>query len=228
MNSAATASLWFGVVAFGIFHGLNPAMGWPLAVANGLGEKRDTAVFATWLPLGTGHLLAMALVLVPFAVLTWMLQWGQQIRLGAGLLVMAFGLSRLVLRHRHRWLARIRPSQVVLWSFLMATAHGAALMLLPILLGLCESPAAAGNVQSAPIDQGTAMALMRSSVGTAVMVSLVHTAAMIGAGLGAAWIVYRYLGLRALRASWLDLDVAWSLGLVASGAAGVATALLHP
>src|SRR4051794_40465098 len=86
VNSAATASLWFGVVAFGIFHGLNPAMGWPLAVANGLGEKRDTAVFATWLPLGTGHLLAMALVLVPFAVLTWMLQWGQQIRLGAGLL----------------------------------------------------------------------------------------------------------------------------------------------
>jgi len=220
--------LWFGVVAFGVFHGLNPAMGWPLAVANGLGEKRDTAVFATWLPLGAGHLLAMALVLVPFALLTWMLRWGQQIRIVAGLLVLAFGLSRMVLRHRHRWMARIRPTQVALWSFLMATAHGAALMLVPILLGLCESPAAETAVQSGPIDHAAVMAFMRSSVGTAVMVSLVHTAAMIGAGLGAAWVVYRYLGLQVLRTTWLDLDVAWSLGLVASGVAGVATALLAP
>lgn len=228
MSSVATASLWFGVIAFGVFHGLNPAMGWPLAVANGLGEKRDTAVFATWLPLGAGHLLAMALVLVPFAVLTWMLQWGQQIRIVAGLLVLASGLSRLLLRHRHRWLGRIRPTQVALWSFLMATAHGAALMLLPILLGLCESPAAETAAQSGPIGHAALMAFMRSSVGTAVMVSLVHTAAMIGAGLGAAWVVYRYLGLQVLRATWLDLDIVWSLGLVASGAAGVATALIGP
>ena len=69
------------------------------------------------------------------------------------------------------------------------------------------------------------MGLMRSGVGTAVTVSLVHTAAMIGSGLGVAWIVYRYLGLRALRATWLDLDVVWALGLIASGGAAVAMAL---
>lgn len=218
MNTAATASLWAGVVAIGIYHGLNPAMGWPLAVANGLGEKRGAAVFETWLPLGAGHLLAMALVLVPFALLSWMLERSQEIRIGVGVLVLVFGASRLFMRHRHRWLARIRPTQLALWSFLMATAHGAALMLLPVLLGLCEAPAG-------PLGHAAAMDLMRSGVGTAVIVSLVHTAAMIASGLGVGWIVYRYLGLRVLRAAWLDLDLVWTLGLVASGGAAIATAL---
>lgn len=226
MGAATTASLWAGVVAIGIYHGLNPAMGWPLAVAQGMSEKRDAAVFATWVPLGAGHLLAMALVLVPFALLTWMLEWSREIRIGAGALVLLFGVSRLLARRHPRWLARIRPTQLALWSFLMATAHGAALMLLPILMGLCETPVAA--VVAAPtsvFDHEAVMALMRSSVGTAVIVSLVHTAAMIGSGLGAAWIVYRYLGLGALRAAWLDLDAVWALGLIAAGGAAIATAL---
>jgi hypothetical protein len=222
--SAGAASLWAGVVAIGIYHGLNPAMGWPLAVANGLGEKRDAAVFATWLPLGVGHLLAMALVLVPFALLTWMLQWGREIRVGAGALVLLFGVSRLALRRHPRWLARVRPTQLALWSFLMATAHGAAFMLLPLLMGLCETPADPTAATSG-FGHEAVMGLMRENVRTALAVSLVHTAAMIGSGLGAAWVVYRYLGLRALRAAWLDLDVVWALGLIASGAAAVAMAL---
>ncbi|MGJ7509072.1 hypothetical protein [Variovorax sp. GT1P44] len=227
MSTAATVSLWAGVVAIGVFHGLNPAMGWPLAVANGLGEKRNAAVLATWVPLGVGHLLAMALVLVPFAMLAWMLQWGQEIRIGIGALVMLFGVSRLVLPHRHRWAGRIRPTQLALWSFLMATAHGAALMLLPILLGLCE-PLSAGATEGAALpvfDHSSMMALMRSSVGIAVTVSLVHSVAMIGSGLGIAWIVYRFLGLRVLRTAWIDLDAVWAMALIASGAAAIATAI---
>ena len=218
----ASASLWAGVVAVGIYHGLNPAMGWPLAVANGMSERRGAAVFATWVPLGAGHLLAMALVLVPFVLLAWMLQWSREIRIAAGALVLLFGVSRLFLRRHPRWLARIRPTQLALWSFLMATAHGAALMLLPILMGLCEAPAAA---PTSALDHEAVMGLMRSSVGTAVAVSVLHTAAMIGSGLGVAWIVYRYLGLRALRSAWLDLDIVWALGLIASGLAAVAMAL---
>ena len=218
----ASASLWAGVVAVGIYHGLNPAMGWPLAVANGMSERRGAAVFATWVPLGAGHLLAMALVLVPFALLAWMLAWSREIRVAAGALVLLFGVSRLFLRRHPRWLARIRPTQLALWSFLMATAHGAALMLLPILMGLCEAPAAA---PTSALDHEAVMGLMRSSVGTAVAVSVLHTAAMIGSGLGVAWIVYRYLGLRALRSAWLNLDIVWALGLIASGAAAVAMAL---
>ena len=225
MFNAATASLWAGVVAIGVYHGLNPAMGWPLAVANGLGEKRAGAVFATWLPLGAGHLLAMTLVLVPFALLTWLVQWGREIRLGAGGLVLLFGVSRLLARRHPRWLARIRPTQLVLWSFLMATAHGAALMLLPILLGLCETPDATAAAAGA-FDHDSVMRLMRASVSTAIAVSLLHSAAMIGAGLGVAWVVYRYLGLRALRSAWLDLDAVWAVGLIASGAAALVPALL--
>ena len=226
MINEATASLWAGVVLIGAYHGLNPAMGWPLAVANGLSERRGAAVFGTWVPLGAGHLAAMVLVLVPFALLAWMLQWSREIRIGAGVLVLLFGVSRLFLRRHPRWLARVRPTQLALWSFLMATAHGAALMLLPLLMGLCQAPSgAAAAASTSAFDHAAVMGLMRTGFGIAVVVSLVHTAAMIASGLGVAWVVYRYLGLRALRAAWLDLDRVWAIGLIASGAAAVALAL---
>lgn len=200
-------------------------MGWPLAVANGLGEKRGGAVFATFVPLGAGHLLAMVLVLVPFAFLSWLQTWNREIRVGAGMLIVLFGVSRLFLRRHPRWLMRVRPTQLLLWSLLMATAHGAALMLLPILMGLCETPTTAAGVSSGAFDHEAMMALMRSSVGTAVAVSLLHSAAMIVSGLAAAWIVYRYLGLRALRSAWFNLDKVWALCLIASGTAALAMAL---
>lgn len=208
-----STSLWAAVVAIGLYHGLNPAMGWPLAVANGLGERRGSAVFGTWWPLGAGHLLAMVLVLVPFALLTWLLEWGREIRIGAGVLVVLFGVSRLWWRRHPRWLVRIRPSQLALWSFLMATAHGAALMLLPILVGLCAAPAG--------VDRTAMVQLMQTGPATALAVSLVHTAAMIGSGLTVAWLVYRYFGLQALRKTWLDLDRVWALGLIVSGVAAI-------
>lgn len=217
--------LWLGVVLIGAYHGLNPAMGWPLAVANGMTQKRDAAVFATFVPLGLGHLLAMVLVLVPFALLTWLLTWSREIRIGAGMLVVLFGVSRLVLRRHPRWLMRVRPARLMLWSLLMATAHGAALMLLPFLLGLCETPAANADRTTGAFGHESVMALMGSNVGMAVSVSLLHSAAMVASGLVAAWIVYRHLGLRALRSTWLDLDIVWSLSLIASGGAAVAMAL---
>ena len=221
----ATAWLWFGVLAIGAYHGLNPAMGWPLAVANGLTDRRDASVFATFVPLGAGHLLAMALVLVPFALLSWLLTWSREIRIGAGVLVVLFGVSRLFLRGHPRWLMRVGPSQVMLWSLLMATAHGAARMLLPFLMGLCETPSSIADRAPGVFDHESVMALMRSNVGTALVVSLLHSAAMIGSGLIAAWVVYRYFGLRALRSAWFNLDVVWALSLIASGGVAVAMAL---
>ncbi len=219
----ASAWLWSGVVLLGVYHGLNPAMGWPLAVARGLDGRRAADVWGAWLPLGAGHLLAMALVLLPFALLSWLMQWSREIRMGAGLLVLLFGAALLMpwsrALHRHRWLARIRPAQLALWSFLMASVHGAGLMLLPIFIGLCDSSSLAGGT-----DAGALNALMRQSLGTALMVSLVHTLAMIGAGLGLAWLVYRYLGLRVLQRAWLNLDRVWAVGLMAAGVAAIATA----
>ncbi len=222
MFDQANAGLWLGVIAIGAYHGLNPAMGWPLAVANGLSAKRGAIVAATFVPLGLGHLLAMAMVLVPFAALSWLLSWQRELRIGAGLLVVLFGVSRLFLRRHPRWLMRVRPTQLLLWSWLMATAHGAALMLLPFLIGLCAAPSA--NAPGGPFDHENVMQLMRTNLATAVAVSLLHSAAMIAAGLGMAWLVFRYLGLRVLRSTWIDLDLLWAISLMVSGAAALAMA----
>jgi hypothetical protein len=220
----ATAAIWFTIIAVGIYHGLNPAMGWPLAVAHGLTERRASAVLATLLPLGGGHFAAMAIVLVPFAWLSLYVQWSREIRLGAGALVLLFGVFKLLQRRHPRALARIRPTQLAWWSFLMATAHGAGMMLVPFMLGLC----APGDAAMAAPDSGhvTVMNyLARSNVATAVAVAAVHTLAMMLAGLTVAWAVYRYLGLQFLRRAWFDLDVVWGVSLVIAGAAGMALAI---
>lgn len=210
----SAAALWLTVVALGLYHGLNPAMGWPLAVANGLSERKAAAVFRTAVPLGGGHFLAMAVVLLPVAALGWYAQWNTAIRLAAGAAVLAFGLFRLVWRRHPRALARIPPRRLAWWSFLMATAHGAGLMLVPFMLGLC-----------APAGSPVREALARADLGTALAVAVVHTLAMMVAGLAIAWAVYRYLGLQFLRRAWFNLDLAWAASLVLAGAAGIAMAL---
>jgi hypothetical protein len=216
----AAAALWLTVVALGLFHGLNPAMGWPLAVANGLSERRSGAVFRTVLPLGGGHFAAMAIVLLPLAALGWVAQWSTGLRIGAGVLVLSFGLARLTWRRHPRALARIPPTRLAWWSFLMATAHGAGLMLVPLMLGLC----APGGAVKDPHD-GLMVALARSDLSAAVLVAAVHTLAMMLGGLALAWAVYRYLGLQFLRRAWFNLDVAWAASLVLAGAAGIWMAL---
>jgi hypothetical protein len=219
----ATAALWFTIVAVGLYHGLNPAMGWPLAVANGLTERRAGALFRTVLPLGGGHFAAMAVVLVPLAGLAWTAEWGRALRLGAGLLVLLFGLYKLVDRRHPRALARIPPTRLAWWSFLMATAHGAGLMLVPLLLGLCGPEEAGTGVAAA--HGAIAQALARSGPATALAVATVHTLAMMGAGMAMAWAVYRYLGLQFLRRAWFNLDAVWAASLIVAGAAGVWMAL---
>ena len=223
----ATAAIWLTIIAVGIYHGLNPAMGWPLAVANGLTERRAGAVFTTLLPLGGGHFAAMAIVLVPFAWLSLYVQWSREIRLGAGALVLLFGIYKLVQRRHPQALARIPPTQLAWWSFLMATAHGAGLMLVPVMLGLCvTAPAAVDAATAADVGHATVMNyLAQSNLATAVLVAAVHTLAMMFAGLAMAWAVYRYLGLPFLRRVWLNLDLVWGWSLVIAGAAGVGMAL---
>jgi len=102
--------LWLIVVAFGVYHGLNPAMGWPLAVANGMAARRDTAVFATLAPLGIGHLLAMAAAVLPFALLAELYQRGDAIRIGAGVAVVVVGsTSWSIAGIRASWRGSGRP-----------------------------------------------------------------------------------------------------------------------
>jgi hypothetical protein len=214
------AGLWLAVVASGLYHGVNPGMGWPLAVSAGLMERSSRALVTALWPLTVGHLLAMLLVILPFALLVALVEWQRQIQSGAGLLVIGFGIFRLLNRRHPRALVRIRPTQLGLWSFAVAIAHGAGLMLVPIYLGLC---------QSSDLDKGheAAGTLINASLGMAVLVSAVHSIAMVAAGGCAAWLVYRYLGLKFLSRSWFDLDTIWAVSLIVVGAVALAVSLMH-
>jgi hypothetical protein len=186
-------------------------MGWPLAVSAGLMEGRSRALLAALWPLTAGHLLAILVIMFPFALLVALVEWQRVIQIGASLLVIGFGVFRLVGRRHPRALARIRPTQLGLWSFAVAIAHGAGLMLVPIYLGLCRE---------ADLDNGHAAAgtLINVNLATAVLVSVVHAAAMIAAGGVLAWLVYRYLGLRFVSRIWFNLDALWAVSLILVGA----------
>jgi hypothetical protein len=209
-------ALWAAVLASGVYHGLNPGMGWTLAVAAGLTERRGAAVVRTLAPLAAGHLVSIAVVLLPFAAVALLLDWSREIRIGAGLGIVLFA-AVLILYPRHpRWIARIRPRQVALWSFAVGLLHGAGLMLVPMLLGLC-----AASAQGFVPPESDLIA----NAGLAVAVALAHTSALVLAGGGLAWVVFRVLGLKVLTRSWLDLSLVWAGSLGLAGALGVWSAL---
>src|SRR5712672_839052 len=204
------AALWLAVVASGLYHGVNPGMGWPLAVSAGLMDRSSRALVAALWPLTVGHLLAMLVVILPFSLLVDLVQWQQQIQISASLLVIGFSIFRFINRRHPRVLARLRPTQLGLWSFAVAIAHGAGLMLIPIYLGLCRA---------ADLDKGheAAGALINADLAMAVLVSVVHSVAMIAAGGFLAWLVYRYLGLKFVSRSWFNMGATWAFSLVLVG-----------
>ena len=214
------AGLWLAVVASGIYHGVSPGMGWPLAVSAGLMERSSRALIAALWPLSIGHLVAMLLVLLPFGLLLTLVEWQRQIQMGASLLVIGFGLFRLVNRRHPRVLARIPPTQLGVWSFAVAIAHGAGLMLVPIYLGLCGA---------SELDSGhqAAGALINANLAMAILVSVVHSVAMMMAGGFCAWLVYRYLGLKFVSRSWLNLDALWAVSLILVGGLSFAIILAN-
>ena len=210
-------ALWWAVIASGLYHGLNPGMGWPLAVSAALMERRSAALPKALAALAAGHFLAMTAILLPFSLMATLVTWEAEIRIGAGLLVVALGIYLLVNRRHPRFLARVPPSRLALWSFLAAMAHGAGLMLVPIYLGLCAPD---------QLDAGhsAAGALMAGTLGTAFVVAFVHTLTMTLAGGALAAGMYFWLGLRFLSRSWFNLDVVWALSLIIVGCIGIATA----
>jgi hypothetical protein len=212
------ALLWLAVVASGLYHGANPGMGWPLAVSAGLMERSSRALVAALWPLTIGHLLAILVVILPFSLLVAIVQWRQQIQISASILVIGFGIFRLVNRRHPRVLARIRPTQLAIWSFAVAIAHGAGLMLVPIYLGLCRT---------ADLNRGhdAAGALINANLGMAILVSVVHSVAMLAIGGLLAWLVYRYLGLKFVSRSWFNLDKTWAFSLILVGALSLVISL---
>lgn len=214
MSEWTTTGLWLAVVASGIYHGVNPGMGWPLAVSAGLLDKRAGQLFRALGLLAVGHFLAMIGILLPFGAMLTLVLWERQIRLAAGLIVVAAGIYLLINRRHPRVLARIPPAQLALWSFAAATAHGAGLMLVPIYLGLCRAE---------DLDAGhtAAVTLMSGNIVTAIIVAVAHTSAMILSGGLIAIAVYRWLGPRFIAQSWFNLDAIWAMSLVLVGAIGI-------
>jgi len=214
----SVTALWWAVIFSGLYHGVNPGMGWPLAVSAALMSQQKKSLIAALVALAIGHFLAMTAILLPFSMMTALVTWESEIRIGAGCLVIALGIYLLINRKHPRFLARVKPTRLALWSFLAAMAHGAGLMLVPIFLGICfaDEPDA-GHLAAGE--------LMTGNISTAFIVAVAHTAAMTLAGGIIATIIYFWLGLKFLSKTWFNLDVVWALSLILVGAAGIWSAL---
>ena len=211
------AALWGAVIFSGFYHGINPGMGWPLAVSAALMEKRHAALAKALAMLAIGHFLAMIIILLPFSLLIFLVDWQVEIRIGAGLLVVAMGIYLLINTRHPRFLARVHPARLAFWSFLAATAHGAGLMLVPIYLGICA-------VGAEETGHAAAGSLMGGNLFTAFQVALVHTLAMTVAGGLIAVVIYLWLGLKFLSRTWFNLDTVWAASLVFVGVFGIYSA----
>ncbi|WP_226876478.1 hypothetical protein [Microbulbifer hainanensis] len=210
---------WLAIVALGAFHGLNPGMGWLFALSRGLQQQSGRVVWISLLPIAAGHAAAIgAVVLLVFAGLQFFSL--QRIQWLTAALLLAFGAYKLRNYYRHpRWVGmKVGYGALFLWSFLMASAHGAGLMLVPALLGVAAVHDA-GHAHHA----GMAM----SSGGSLAVAVVVHTAAMLLVMGIVAWIVYRKVGLAVLRKQWINFDLIWAIALLVAGAIALAMALAH-
>ena len=205
---------WIAVALLGAYHGIDPSMGWLFAVALGLQERRRGKVFEALLPIALGHLVAigLAVALIAGAIESgaWLLR-----PIGATALI-GFGLFRLWRPQAHpRWVAmRVNARDLVVWSFLMASAHGAGLMLFPILMDL---PASAAGMSAMHHQMPTVATHGHLGLGQAIAVVLVHTGAMLIVMGTVAIAVYQWIGLQILRSAWINLDTIWAIALIAAG-----------
>ena len=198
---------WLALAALGFFHGLNPAMGWLFAVALGLHRGSRRAVFLSLGPIALGHAASVGLVLATFLLLGLALDLTLLRRLAAVILI-GWAAWHLVYGHRGRVRIGMQTglAGLAFWSFLVAGAHGAGLMLIPIVLPLCAaaSPTGAVSVTAATPPALAALAL--------------HTAAMLAAIGAVAFVVYEWAGVDFLRRAWINVDLIWIGALAVCGA----------
>jgi len=204
---------WIAVAALGAYHGIDPSMGWLFAVALGLQERRRAKVLWSLVPIAIGHLLSIGVAVALIAGLQQVVALELLRPIGAAALIL-FGLFRLIWPRAHpRWVAmRVNSFDLTLWSFLMASAHGAGLMLFPILLRINPHQEHAAHA-------GHAMALAQAAHTTtqAIAVMLLHTGAMMLMMGVIAIVVYDFVGLAILRSAWINLDIIWAGALIAAG-----------
>jgi len=196
------------ILLLGAFHGINPGMGWLFAVALGMQERRMRAVWQALIPLTLGHGLAIGVVVL-LAAFAGLAVPSASLKLPVAVTLAALGVYRLV-RHAHFAGAGMRVGMrgLTVWSFLMATCHGAGLMVLPVFLGMTAT--GLGASCHAPADAS-------SDAAAAVVATFVHGAGYLIVTAAVAWLVFAKVGVGILRKAWINLDVVWAVVLIATG-----------
>jgi hypothetical protein len=198
------AAPWIALAGLGVFHGLNPAMGWLFAVALGVYRQRRSAVLLAIIPISLGHLLSVALVAGAFVAAGAVVDAGRLQQL-AGLVLIAWAIWYWLFGHRQRvrFGMTVGALGLAAWSFSMATMHGAGLMLIPALQPICSATTGFGSAGAAPFILGAV---------------LVHFAAMVTVAGLVAMLVYEWVGLAILRTHWINIDFVWAIALCGVGA----------
>lgn len=199
-------SPWLVLAGLGAFHGLNPAMGWLFAVALGLNREDGRLVVLALAPIALGHALSVALVALAVVMVGLVVDY-RLLQLAAGLTLIGWAVYHALYGHSRR--VRIGMGTglagLVVWSFLMATSHGAGLMLVPVLMPLCLAGTPGREL------------LAEGSLAISLAAVAVHTAAMLAVTGLVAVIVYRWVGLDFLRRGWINLDLLWTAALAGAG-----------
>jgi hypothetical protein len=199
---------WAALIALGLYHGVNPAMGWLFAVALGLHRKSQRIVLVSLVPIALGHAVSVAVVLAAVLIVGLVVDRAILNQL-AGAALIAWALWHGLYGHRRRPVVGMQTGLLglALWSFLMATAHGAGLMLVPALLPLCSSSVAASPLTS------------QAAIPIAVAALALHTAAMLATIAVISLAVYNWIGVGFLRRGWINLDLVWIAALLTCGIA---------
>ena len=208
MNHTAA---WLTLAGLGAYHGVNPAMGWLFAVSRGMQERSRRAVLRSLVPIAIGHEMSIALVaalVVGLEVVTD----SSTLRIVAAAVLFGFGIFRFVKPRAHfRWTSmRVSDRELTLWSFLMSTAHGAGIMVAPVLIGLQGTVDRSGAKAHDQADLG----LLNASLGVGAVGIALHVAAMLAVMGVVAIVVYERLGLKVLRTAWLNTDRLWAAAFV--------------
>jgi len=205
----SSTALWM-MLLLGAYHGINPGMGWLFAVALGMQEQKGSAVVRSLIPIAIGHALAIGSVVLMAAVLGMTLPL-TAIRYSVAAILIGLGIYSLV-RHQHpRWVRmQVGFRDLTVWSFLTASAHGAGLMVVPVLLH--SNTVEARGQMAAPNHMAPAGSPLAGMLATGV-----HTIAYLAVTGLVAWVVYRKLGLALLRKTWFNFDLIWAAALVATG-----------
>jgi len=211
---------WAALIALGAYHGLNPAMGWLFAVSLGLQEGRREAVLKAFLPITLGHAAAVALVVTVVLALQVVVSLQVLKYVGAGALI-SFGLYKLIRRKHPRWVGmRVGFKDLTLWSFIMASAHGAGLMLVPVLLKLSGTMHEMGHQAHEAHEHwghGVHLFLTNPEALADLTAVAVHTLSMFTVMAMVALLVYDKLGLMILKRTWFNVDLLWAGALVGTG-----------